>query len=430
MSWYYYLTIFLFIITGCASKQGLPLINSTKILDSNLTANFSYEDTLVLYALDAFGNREFKKSYEYYAKLYESTQKDIYATRAIKNAIIIKDYESVKKLLEKISLNENKNPELDRYLVAYYIDKNMFKKAKEITDKMLKRDRNPQSLELSALVLNKLNFPYKSLKLYEESYRISKSEYALLRITDIHYLQLQQKQKATRLLEAHTTLYKCSQIICARLVQFYIQNKNTKDAAKILNKLYFKTKDPSYARTLLDIYSKNRQYKDAILFLKKTNLNDMILLDFLTANKDYDDAQKLALKIYKRDNDTELLAKSAILEYEGTEDKSSKTLLKSVTQKMDIVVMELKNPVYYNYYGYLLIDHDLDVDRGIVLVKKALKKDPNSHYFLDSLAWGLYKKGECKEAYEILESISKVTKEKEIISHMKDIKKCIESKNR
>ncbi len=428
MSRYYYLTIFIFIFTGCVGKQGLPLVNSTKIMDSNLTQNFPKEDKLTLYALDAFGNKEFKKSFNYYQKLYKLTKKDIYATRAIKSAIIIKDYESVKKLLEKISLSGHKNPELDRYIVAYYIDKKMLDKAKELTDKMLKRDRSPQNLELSALVLNSLNSPQKSLKLYEESYRINKSEYALLKITNILYLQLKQKQKAIRLLESHTTLYQCSQIICTRLAQFYIQDKNTKDATKILEKLYLKTKDPSYAQSVLEIYSQNRLYKKAIVFLEKTKFNDILLLDFLTANKDFDSAQKLAFEIYKRENDFEFLAKSAILEYEGAKDKSSSVVLKSVVKKMDRVVLELKDPLYYNYYGYLLIDHDLDIDKGILLVKKALKKEPDSHYFIDSLAWGLYKKGECKKAYEILESISKTTEEKEIISHMKDIKNCLEKK--
>ncbi len=415
-------------MVGCSSKQGLPLVNTTKIIDSNLTANFPKEDELTLYALDAFGNKKFKSSFNYYEKLYSMTQKDIYAVKAIKSAVIIKDYESVKRLLEKISLSENKNHELDRYIVAYYIDKKMYDEAKILTDKMLERERNPQSLELSALVLNKLKMPQKSLKLYEESYRLSKSEYALLKITDIFYLQLNQKQKATRLLEAHTTLYQCSQIICTRLAQFYIQDANTKDAANILKKLYFKTKDPSYAQTLLEIYSQNREYKNAILFLEKTKLNDILLLDFLTANKDFDSAQKLAFEIYERENNPEFLAKSAILEYEGTKAKNSKSVLKSISQKMDIVVLELKNPVYYNYYGYLLIDHDLDIDRGIKLVKKALKKDPDSHYFLDSLAWGLYKKGECKKAYEILAPVWKVTDEKEIHIHMEDIKNCLEKK--
>lgn len=428
MSRYYYLTIFIFILTGCTTKQGLSLVNSTKIMDSNLTQNFPKEDELTLYALDSFGKKEFKKSFKYYEKLYKITKKDIYATRAIKSAIIIKDYTSVKKLLESISINEHKNPELNRYMVAYYIDKKMLDKAKELTDKMLKKERSSQNLELSALVLNNLNKPHKSLKLYEESYRINKGEYALLKITDILYLQLKQKQKATRLLEAHTTLYKCSQLICTRLAQFYIQDKNTKDATKILEKLYLKTKNPSYAQSILEIYSQNRLYKEAILFLKKTKLNDILLLDFLTANKDFDSAQKLAFEIYERENDLEFLAKSAILEYEGAKDKNSSIILKSISKKMDKVVLKLKNPIYYNYYGYLLIDHNLDIDRGILLVKKALEKEPNSHYFLDSLAWGLYKKGECKEAYEILEPISKITEEKEIISHMRDIKNCLEKK--
>ena len=62
-----------------------------------------------------------------------------------------------------------------------------------------------------------------------------------------------------------------------------------------------------------------------------------------------------------------------------------------------------EDPSVLNYLGYLLIDHDIDVKRGISLVKKALEKKPDNGYYLDSLAWGYYKLGELKKAKETQE---------------------------
>ena len=84
--------------------------------------------------------------------------------------------------------------------------------------------------------------------------------------------------------------------------------------------------------------------------------------------------------------------------------------------------------LYLNYYGYTLIDHGLDIDRGIALVRRALKQQPKNPYYLDSLAWGLYKKGECAQAKKVMEEVIAAgkIKEPEIAMHRKKIESCAE----
>lgn len=60
-----------------------------------------------------------------------------------------------------------------------------------------------------------------------------------------------------------------------------------------------------------------------------------------------------------------------------------------------------------NYYGYTLVDRDLDIEKGGVLIDKALVIEPSSEAYLDSKAWYLYKTGNYKEALTILEFIEK-----------------------
>ena len=65
-------------------------------------------------------------------------------------------------------------------------------------------------------------------------------------------------------------------------------------------------------------------------------------------------------------------------------------------------------PEIMNYYGYSLIDMNrsaTDVDRGLALVQKALDKagnSPSREAYLDSKAWGLYRKGLYKQAYDVM----------------------------
>jgi len=61
------------------------------------------------------------------------------------------------------------------------------------------------------------------------------------------------------------------------------------------------------------------------------------------------------------------------------------------------------NGTAWNYLGYMLIDFDQDIDRGIEYVQKALRIEPNNPAFLDSLGWGYYKKKDFKKALEYLQ---------------------------
>lgn len=432
MSRYYYI-VFLFITfltVGCASKQTSIQANSIKILDSNLTSQYSSEDKLLLFALDSYTRGDFKASAKYYSDLYYQTNKVDYATQAIKSAVIAKDYESIKDLLDQVIVRGSDDPALNQYLVAYYIDKKMFKKAKTLTAKLLKEVRNAKNLELSALVYEGLGEYPKALALFEEAYTLEKGEYPLLKMTDLLYIKMDQKEKAMRLLQTHTKLIGCSQTICTRLMQFYAHASDSDGVAKVLKNLYKTTKNPSYAQRLLQLYSSEKKYNKAIAFLKETQFDDLILLDIYTAKKAYRSAMKLSDKLYKERKDPALLARSAILEYESSKNKNSKKMLKRVMQKFEQVVKSLHDPLFYNYYGYLLIDHEIDIDKGIALVQKALKIEPDSHFYIDSLAWGLYKKGNCHDALKLLEPIAKISDEEEIVEHIKKIKQCIEEENK
>jgi len=81
------------------------------------------------------------------------------------------------------------------------------------------------------------------------------------------------------------------------------------------------------------------------------------------------------------------------------------------------------HPTYNNDLGFMLADHDMDLDEAERLVRKALDKEPKRSSFQDSLGWVLYKKGKYKEAKEYLQLAvrDKEGQHSEIYDHLGDV---------
>jgi len=208
--------------------------------------------------------------------------------------------------------------------------------------------------------------------------------------------------------------------------------KDTKKAIFAFKKLYELTKDKKYLKQLISLYLFKKDYNSIIKLLERTHYDDKLLYELYLSKKRTIDAYKLLYFMYNRTKNPKWLAERAILTFEIA------SKLKAVDDRVVNRVIELfekaikdgaKSPTYYNYYGYTLIDYNKDIKKGINLVKKALKGEPDNIYYLDSLAWGYYKLKECKKAKEIMAKIKKIegkSLEEEIIKHDKLIKKCKE----
>jgi tetratricopeptide (TPR) repeat protein len=98
----------------------------------------------------------------------------------------------------------------------------------------------------------------------------------------------------------------------------------------------------------------------------------------------------------------------------------------SVIEKLTEVLSIEKKPLYLNYLGYILLDHSIDIKQGMKYVREALKMEPKSAFYLDSLAWGYYKLGNCKKALSIIKKVRKLEggDDNEVLKHFNIIKKC------
>lgn len=77
-----------------------------------------------------------------------------------------------------------------------------------------------------------------------------------------------------------------------------------------------------------------------------------------------------------------------------------------LTEKVARLIYSIDNTsaASHNTLAWALIDFDINVDEGMKLSKEAIKlaDSENVIYYLDTLAWGYYKKGEYEEALKIL----------------------------
>jgi len=106
-------------------------------------------------------------------------------------------------------------------------------------------------------------------------------------------------------------------------------------------------------------------------------------------------------------------------------DKSGKTG-DSMQIMEEIIALDQDHHEALNYVGYTLAEQDRDLDRALILIKRALELDPGNGYYIDSLAWVYYQQGRYEEAWEeILNAVEQVDDEPVIWEHYGDIAKAL-----
>lgn len=391
------------------------------------------EDLLVLLALDSENHKRDLYSFEYYKKLYELTTKLIYLKKSILYSYKLKKYEQMLSLSKNGEKTFSKNKEyfMQQSVIAYLADTKVDIALKEAT-KLLKLYKSSKNYEIMANVYYAKGDYENSIKYYESAYAQNQNETTLLKLTTILYTYLNQKDVALAYLETYLQTKGCSLEVCNKLMLIYQEQGNIDGMLSILNKIYFKySQDPSLKKTALMIQNiivsllEKKDINQAIKYLEENKINKAKLLNLYEKNGELKKALSLTRQLYKQTNKPELLGKIAMFQFELAKDK--KAVMKHVVANFELALSSgINNASYQNYYGYLLIDFNLDIKKGINLIKSALKTTPNNIAYLDSLAWGYYKLGECKKALGIMEKIVKVTglNDSEIKFHWEKIKNC------
>ena len=419
MSRYYPFIIALFLLTGCSTKE--------MIYNETTKKAFEEEDNLIFQALQYQQNGDYANAKKIYHLLYDQSQKKVYLAEEAGLAFVLGDEDA----LNLIQMGIQKYPEeknFNRLLVGQLVKEKRYEEAEKEILNLLKIDKTVQHLSIAGnLYLQMKDYPL-ALKYFESAYKQEQSEDILINIVELLYRFLGQKDDAIAYLETYASMEGCGKSACFRLLEIYGRDRNINGLVSTYKKLYKENPNEEVSKKIVELLMYKKEIKEAINFLEKNKTNPTLLLEIYVKQKLFDKAYKLAEQQYDESKNLDFLGKMAIYEYELNKTNLTPETLKSISTKFDEVTSVLHDSVYLNYYGYLLIDHDINVTKGLALVQEALKIEPNSPYYLDSLAWGYYKLGKCSEAFEIMKYFGENIYEEEVVEHFNAIKKCLEEK--
>ena len=421
MSWNFITRITILYLTG-----GLLFAAAPTVPDDN-------EDTLIIRALLDEEAGALSQSRKIYESLYRLTGKKEYLIQEAKDTLVQKSdpQHSIDNLVKWITAHpEDRDVALYRMLVALYVEQGSLVDAENVADEYLSVDTPVEDQMAVAALKLELGKPDEAAALLRKAYQKEEDEKVLLQLANITERHLKKPEEAISLLNTYLEKHEDTSIgVYFKLIELYAREKKLDKVAELYKKLYALDPQKYFLQKIIEISLYRNDIDGVISFLEKHQGNEEILFTFYKEKKRFDKAIGIAKKLYQKTGDVKWLAEEGMLVYEKA--KRSRAVDPHSLKKMQTLLEEalkkgLKDALYLNYYGYTLIDHDLDIDRGVVLVKRALKEDPQNTYYLDSLAWGLYKKGNCDKAYETMKKVvaKEGLSEEEIKTHWDLIRKC------
>jgi len=425
----------LLIFSGCSTKD-INLENK-EVKKTNFvkveTKPFDLEDFYIIYALESENQRMYLNARDIYLKLFENTNNYEYLVKYLTLATQLKEYYLVKENASKYMKDNIKEEEIILRLYAFSLFK-LQEKQEAIfnAEKLIFLYKNSINYELLGSIYLEDKQYLKAYDALRNAYFLNNSISTLLTLTNIQFFNLNQKEEAIKQLEnyAHKNDYDFN--LSIQLLSFYENLKAQDRLVKFLKEMYFYYKKNdnqllvNKTKALFLKYVINNDVKTVIDFWEQNGEEDEILLNLYRMTNQSQKAYNLLNKLYKNSNNMDFLAQQAILEFEMAKDK--KSILFDVISKFDKVLQTEDNHIYQNYLAYILIDFDIDIQKGLLLVKKALEKDPTNVAYLDTLAWGEYKIKNCKDAYTYMKQVVDEVglDDEEIKLHWEKIKECKE----
>lgn len=386
------------------------------------------EDELIIRALlyDEYG--AYENSYQMYKKLYDDTGAEVYLFKEATSALMSRNH--IAESITRLKIWDKKHPnrvEVRRLLIPLYLTIKQVKNATNEAEYLLEQSTEPMDLDLASnSFLYAGNFQ-RALELLSRVYESIPSEDVLLRMTEIMDQFTGERKKAIQLLETHRRMNIVSNDVYIQLLVLYQKEKDVDGILGTYKALYKQDNDQEYLTKIIEVYMYKRDLDGAIAFLEADKSRDDILYELYKSKRDFSKALNLVDRFYKEDNDSKWIAEKGVLIFENSEDKNDKKMIAQVVSHLERAIKQgVDDSIYLNYYGYTLIDKEVDVKKGIKVIKDALLQQPENMYYLDSLAWGYYKTRECAKAYELMKRVveEEGLQEEEIIKHWNAIKQC------
>lgn len=403
------------LLSGVMFASPNPMMNKTML-----------EDTFTLYALDAQMRQKPHQASEYFAELYKQTSKKEYLYQSLRMLEQSNDTKMLSKSTADALALSPEDETLKRFEIIALLKGGRFSEASQKAAALSEKTKQSSDYLLYAESRLKLDDYEGGMSALRNAYALTYDDATAERMALIQYANLGQKNEAIKFLKEHIGAHGNSKLIGKRLGSLYADSGAYEDAGEIYAQTYDLTTDSDAATQAVKIYLYTQNYVKLVSILEKSGINDPLLLELYVKEKNFDKASALAQKLYERENNPLFLAQSAVYTYEGAKNRNDPLMLAKVVDGLKKATAQIEEPLYLNYLGYLMIDHDLNISEGMEYVRRALKKQPESPFYIDSLAWGNYKLGECAEALRLMKQVESVigSDEQEVKEHLKAIEAC------
>lgn len=409
-----------------------------KALDEKLNKRYNLqEDKLIVDTLTAQDSKTLASKY---IELYNLTKTMFYKKLAIKYMIADKNYSDARDVIKstlRSKLSSRDTIDMYKFLIKISVAKEDVEETLKYAKKLLKYDKSAAMYELLGSLYEykkDLNHAY---TYYDKFFKNSKGSLrATKKITNVLYMKNDIK-KGVKYIDKFISSTKCLNSSCMKLQQYYKE----KGMVKYLVPFYEKARkfDDKFTVALAITYLYDKKVDEAYNLAKDMKdelMKKEFFIDIYRMKKDFKKSKEFAFEVYQETKDYRYLAIYSEIRMEeamrnSSDNKIDRITLESIVEDMKRALKHIKSDPYYeNFLGYLMIDYNLDVKEGVRLVKKALEKNKNNIYYLDSLLLGYIKLNELNDANKVAMILKKYDiKEKEIMRHLKELEDCLKQKN-
>lgn len=400
------------------------------------------EEEYMFRALDLQDQGKIAEARDTYLVLYDETKKLQYlkesillSTRFEQPNVVLSYIQDYKRAVQKENLEEDL--EIEKALLDVYLKTNNPSQALPIAQKIAAQEDTPIIHNALGVIYAGLGDLSNAIKEFQLLYEETKSPEVLQKLV-VLYGQTQQYQKGIELLDSYLQENECEGDLCAMAIQIYAKAMQGDKIESIFKKRYDDEPTIANAQNLIYIYSMRQKYNQALEIASRYPFDPKILFNLYVQTKDYANAYKMALDVYKNSKQPMYLGFAQMYRFETLSNKTNPKEVLPVLQDMQKAIDLIQKDnvpdslqrenlgLFYNFAGFLLIDLDLDIEQGIAYVQKALEISPDNVAYLDSLAWGYYKQKHCKKAKEVFAKIPKeeIPSDEELSKHAKSLDLC------
>jgi len=386
------------------------------------------EDELIIRGLLYEEYKAYENSYQVFRKLFDDTGAGVYLFKEATSALMSKNH--IQESITRLKTWDKTHPdeiEVRRLLIPLYLTAKQVKNAKKEAEYLLERSKKPMDLDLASNSFLYAGEFDRALELLTKIYETVPQEEVLLRMVELMDEFTNERKKAIQLLEAHRRMNIVSNDVYVKLLMLYQKEKDINGILETYKALYAQSEEEQYLLKIIDAYVYKKDIDGAISFLEKNTKRTDILYELHKAKKNFSQALILLDKLYEEDKNPIWLAEKGVLLFENSEDKNDKKMIAQVVSNLErAIALGVDDSIYLNYYGYTLIDKEVDINKGMKIIEDALVQQPENTYYLDSLAWGYYKKHECTKARKLMKRVveEEGLREAEIVEHWNAIRKC------